>query len=176
MNKEIKKIEFILENCEVIEFEGKHVGDFDVENIKTNISRIACNSISKHNVCETFAIEISSLANTEIVQPWGDKIKPFDRLNKYQDITSIEIHYNDNTSDKILVDYCSESENLGANNLNQESYISDLGNLYIIISKNKTLENYWNNSNIFELDGINNKKHMDFKFKMYDIIPMEEDD
>ena len=40
-------IEFIFENCDSIKIEGKYIGYFLVDDLKTSIKRIASNSIEK---------------------------------------------------------------------------------------------------------------------------------
>ena len=61
------------------------------------------------------------------------------------------------------MDYQEENGFLGANNLNQHTYISNLGNLYLVISEKNTIEDYW------DICEINDEKFMRFKFSMHDI-------
>ena len=104
----LKYITFGLENCDQITIEGKYVGDFVVQDIKTEIKRIACNAIDRIDSVDTFAVEIHKDANKERYQfnqtdyeDW--KQMTFDRLNQYHDITSIEFElYDDNTNKNIL--------------------------------------------------------------------------
>ena len=51
----------------------------------------------------------------------------------------------------------------------QHSYISDNGNLYIVIAENKNIKDF------FDFDMINDAEYMDFKFSMYDVPDYEED-
>ena len=59
----LKYITFTLENCDQITIDGKYIGDFYVGDIKSEIKRIACNSIMKMNITKEFAIEIHKNAN-----------------------------------------------------------------------------------------------------------------
>ena len=56
-------IEFVFENCDSIKIEGKYIGDFLVDDLKTSMQRIACNSIEKIDTANTVAIEIHKDAN-----------------------------------------------------------------------------------------------------------------
>jgi hypothetical protein len=172
MSNGINKIELVLENCESLIIEGKYIGDFIIDNIKTTITRQGCNYIGKYQYCEDLALEISSIANTNYPVPWGgmSDCTLFQRLSNHRDITSIKVYYDDiETPDVLYVEYEAEVENrLGSNNIHQKSYISGLDNLYIVISKDKNISSYFN------LYDINNKESMDFKYQMYDIIPMTE--
>nr|DAH73365.1 MAG TPA: hypothetical protein [Caudoviricetes sp.] len=160
----IKKIEFILENCEVITIDGRFIGDFDLDNIKTRVRRVA-NAINKIVSVEDVAIEIRSLANVTTTCPWGvdETFKPFDRLTEHHDITAIVVYFNDNSSECYYVNYRSKGDYIGAKNLNQHTHVSSLGNLYLVISEKNTIEDYW------DIRKINDENAMYFKFSMYNI-------
>lgn len=168
----LKEITFIFENCEDITIDGKYVGYFLVEDIRTSIERIACNAINKIDVAHTFAIEIHKDANKERY-PFGlkgHKELTFDRFVAYDDITSIQFelvedyvedgrepiteHYN------YYVHWTGESDQ---ENDSQESCISNVGNLYIVIADGKNIEDF------FEKEVIDDEEHMDFVCFMYDI-------
>ena len=174
----ISKIELGLENCEVITIDGKYIGAFDVSNIQTHIRRMGCNYIGKYNSCESFAIEIHRSGNT-VNKPFGiedvgHNESIFDRLLKYRDITSVTVYY-DKKNDKyedidtgekadFYVPYEDEVEGaLGSPNVNQKCYINSFGDLYILISKNETLEDY------FDMDEIEDEDMLSFHFSMLDI-------
>lgn len=155
----IKKIEFILENCEVITIDGRFIGDFDLDNIKTK---------EKMTIAKDVAIEISSLANEETSSVilgivTNETFKPFDRLTEHSDVTGIEVYFDDDTIEYYYVDYQEENGFLGANNLNQHTYLSSLGNLYLVISEKNAIEDYWN------IRKINDENAMYFKFSTYNI-------
>lgn len=157
----IKKIEFILENCEVITIDGRFIGDFDLDNIKTKVSE-------KMTIAKDVAIEISSLANEETSSVilgivTNETFKPFDRLTEHSDVTGIEVYFDDDTIEYYYVDYQEENGFLGANNLNQHTYLSSLGNLYLVISEKNAIEDYWN------IRKINDENAMYFKFSIYNI-------
>lgn len=136
--KEIKKIVFGLENLEVIEFDKRHIGNFLMEGISNSISRIACNFIAKMNTVSEVAIEIFSEANGQY-QSFVEDENNFKRLTTVRDITSITVVYEDDSEETFYVDYDEGEDDgkLGAENRNQTSKITELGNLYIVISKEK---------------------------------------
>ena len=168
----LKEITFVLENCDHITIDGKYIGDFLVEDIRTSISRIACNAIDKMDVIHTFAIEIHKDANKERY-PFGfkeDKELTFDRLVSYDDITSIDF--------KLIEDYVEEGQEptmehyhyyiywTGEDdytNESQKSYISNVGNLYIVIADGKNIEDF------FDKEVIDDEEEVDFHCSMYDI-------
>ena len=173
----LKYITFGFENCDQITIEGKYVGDFVVQDIKTEIKRIACNAIDRIDSVDTFAVEIHKDANKERYQfnqtdyeDW--KQMTFDRLNQYHDITSIEFELYD--------DYATETDNetpctaryfywvvwsgeSDETNDAQSNYVSKDGNLYIVISKNKTI------SDFYDKNEIDDSSAMDFHFDMCDV-------
>ena len=168
----LKEITFILENCDSITIDGKYVGDFLVEDIRTSVSRIACNAINKMDIAYTFAIEIHKDANKERY-PFGfieDKELTFNRLVAYDDITSIDF--------KLIEDYVEEGQEpiiehyhyyihwTGESdyvNESQKSYISNVGNLYIVIADGKNIEDF------FDKEAIDDEEEMDFHCSMCDI-------
>ena len=52
------------------------------------------------------------------------------------------------------------NEALGAPNKNQKSYISDLGNLYVVISEKEQFEDVFNKEKINDKDVVNFHKEM----------------
>lgn len=142
--KEVKSIELVLENCEMIEIKREHIGSFNLSNIRRSISRIAANSICDSLSAEDAFIQISSKANTinSYSFTWDDnKILPFDRLTQHKDITAIEIHYEDGSNEYIYVNWGGKSD---YTNLYQTSKINQhTGDLYIAISEKYKVDDYF---------------------------------
>lgn len=140
--KKIKKVEFVFENCEVIEIPVNSLFIFSLEDIKERISRKAINMVASTRYTESCAICISKNANKEY-QPFGvehfDKDFIFDRIRRFNDITYFDITYDNGESESIYVSYKSESEDIGAKNLNMETYINDDGHLFITICEGKSI-------------------------------------
>ena len=167
----IENISFTFENCEYITVDGKYVGQFLAEDIKTYFQRIACNAINKMETIHTLVIELHKDANKPY-SPFGDKEQGtvFDRINTYNDITSIcfdlvEPYPEDKDCPTCehydyYIHWTGDSD---YSNASQKVYISDLGNLYLVISENKGVDDF------FDKDYINNEEAMEFSFDMCDI-------
>jgi hypothetical protein len=171
----LKQITFEFENCDAITIDGKYVGDFIVEDIRTEISRIASNSIEKTDTAYSFAIEIHKDANKERYQFDQAHIKDFkqmtfDRFMKYDDITNILFELEENYECEEGIPRC-EQYNYYLNwtgeseyeNDSQTSYLSKDGNLYIIVANGKCLRDF------FDLDAINDSEYMDLHFDLCDV-------
>lgn len=173
----LKYITFVLENCDRITIDGKYIGEFVVKDFETEIRRIACNAIEKVDFINTFAIEIHKDANKErysFDQTHIERFKhmTFNRLNDYHDITHIEFELYDNYFDEneeeapytehyeYTVNWTGESD---MDNDAQSNYTSKDGHLYIVISANKTIEDF------FDKEEINDSDYMDFHFDMCDV-------
>lgn len=178
----IKNIIFTLENCDTITIPGQYIGDICLENLKTEIKRLALNWVDKIELCESFFIEIHNFANTLDYAFSEDsdcfKDEPyykFDRLCNHYDITQVTINlydYNDKEySYDYLVSYSEEDPNvLGSPNIYQYTYISDLGHLYILIDPKLKLDD------VLDYEYINNKEAMHLNFELLGIEEENEDE
>lgn len=166
MEKEIKELVIGFENCEDITIPRNGIGEFLLDKIHPVVRRMACNSISKYWAASEVVMEIFKEAD-RTYHPFGclDESNTLKRLSAFSDITSISVSYTDGTEETYLVDY-DEGENegqLGAENVNEDIYISDLGNVYIVIAKGKKVEDY------FDKEFINNVKTTELRKDMMDI-------
>lgn len=137
----VKSIELVLENCESIKFLPEQIGIFCCNNIVAQVARVACNSISKHLICEWMCIEIYSAANQKYTS-FGQESEDtaFDRLMKFGDITAVEVTYEDGSVDYILVPWNDEND---YSNKYQTSYITEDNSLHILVSKETCAENFF---------------------------------
>ena len=133
----IKKLSFILENCEVIEIDGKYIGDFGVGKIEERFERTGINSIDLWKKAGEFWVEIHKDAN-------NSDHKPFDRLEECPDICHIEVECVDSEHRDITYKYSVKWVGDNYANKLQETEIGDQGNLYIKIGK-KDLNYYFPN-------------------------------
>lgn len=173
--KEIKDLYFKLENCEQIHIPKNAIGNLHIGGIKEEINRIACNSISKYSIADEFAIEIyrdKSINYTtegmflfdEDAQKKSAMDFVFDRLTGHQDITQIGIVFEGGSYEEYEVNYEEKTEGfLGSENINEKVYISEIGNLYIVIEDGKTIEDY------FQLAEINDKNYVEYLKDLRDI-------
>ena len=160
---DVKSIEFGFENCECFTIDAKYFGTLELMDFQTQIRRNACNSISKTNFVNTVAMEIFSEGNGDY-HPFGienEAMKFFDRLQEYNDIVDLTITYSDDTVESYYVDYDEgEDDSLGAPNINQHSYMNKFGDLYIVISKDKNIFDF------FDEEMINDEKLMQIEKTM----------
>jgi len=158
--KDVKSIILGLENCENIEIESKYIGLFLIKDIHQIVGRIACNSISKYDEVGTVAVEIYKESNLKEYYPFGsncDRVNIFERLNKFKDITSISLVYDDDSKEDYWVVFNEEDDQ---ENDYQKNYISDLGNLYIVVSKTEGISEYFNLEEINDEEMVNFQKRM----------------
>lgn len=169
-------INIIFENTESMSFTRLEIGEFHIENISTEIKRVASNAISKIQHAKTVCIELFSEGDTQYM-PFGlfdgedDAHTKFERIMQYDDITAIECHWTDGTVDTYYPHYdegdCEGM--LGADNICQISRLSSLGNLYIVISDeiNGKGSGAAMLDKIFPKEVIEDECEMDFKKDMY---------
>ena len=141
----VKKIELVLENCEVLEFEPKFFYECTLEDIKEKVRRDACNSISKIKSAGLIMLAINKEAD-RINKPFGAEFENpetiFERLTKYNDITSICLTFEDGIEERYYVNYDEGDKEgmLGAPNINQDSFINEHGHLFLTICADKKLK------------------------------------
>ena len=148
--KNVKSVNFVLENCEVINIEAKYFGQLLLEKIRTKVYRVAMNSISRMQVVNRVAIELFSEANVPY-DSFGEESREtiFDRLTNYNDITQIELLYDDEGKDtELFIVNWVDGDKCGCTNKLQKSYTSKPGNLYILIGKDMKLKNFFDKEEI----------------------------
>lgn len=157
----VKSIDIVLENCEVYTFPKEDIGYFEISDIREKIFRCACNAVSKYKTAYCVDIELFDTNRFQTTTfDENNKTDTFKRILEGNDITQIHISYEDDTEEQYLVDYIDLSEALGAPNENQKSYISELGNLYVVISEKEQFED------VFNKEEINDKEVVDFHREM----------
>lgn len=139
----LKAVDLVLENCEVITIDAEHVEMFYASDIKRSI-------YFQYGVCDESTsakdIDISLIANANLYSSytdhWNDENRPlpFDRLVKHNDITHVDVNYQDGSHEYIRVNWGGDSD---MNNPNQTSRIGT-DRIHIIISPNRTVEDYLN--------------------------------
>lgn len=148
----IKKIGFVLENCDYIEIDSVNIGQFLITDIDESYGRMACNVIS-FDMCKTakkVCVEIFKDADCEYNELGIDEFKTtkFNRLSLC-DITQIVLIGDKGTEKTFFVEW---GENEYSNEY-QDVYLSKNNNLYIVIGKDICVESEFN------LDNINNNDY-----------------
>ena len=130
----IKQIRFVLENCETFEISGRNIGWILLDEISETIARTAINYVDEIHYCKRFEIEIFSEADMTYHPFDVEDIEKtvFERLTEGNDITLIEIVWEDDTVNSFRPEWYGESE---FSNEGQNGVVSDLGNLYIAINE-----------------------------------------
>lgn len=145
--QELYSMELIFENCESMVIPKTAIGYLSVEGIHTRVAKIAMNSISKYTVADEIAMEILKCVDDEEYHPFGiadETQSRLKRMSAYDDITAVCLKYEDGSEDTFYVDYDEEHEGaLGSPNVNQKTYVSLLKNVYIVISKDKDIADFF---------------------------------
>ena len=148
MQNEVDRIEIIFENCDYITIPRKYIGRFSLYNIQRDISRVACNSISDEFYAETFLLEIHKDYKNETYHPFEDENEtkcPYDRLLEFSDISGINVIWYDGHTESIDVVWNFDNE---YSNSYQDIYEAKTGNLYIVVSKEDTVDSIFNKDEI----------------------------
>lgn len=121
----IKHLEIGFENCEVIK-----IGVKDIKMFK--------------NTNEEILLETVDNGDSEYISTWSEnKISPLQRLTDYNDITSIEVHYEEgNEAETITPEWYYENEwCCPENNAYQINEVIDYKNRKVVISKQQYIAN-----------------------------------
>lgn len=156
--KQINKVTIIFENCESITFPAEAFYQCYLGKINTEIHRMAINAIEKITFADEVALGIFFPEAEELCEKnamFKENAEVFDRLTRHMDITSISLLYNDETEETYFVPYEEESSMLGVPNLNQKYWVSDCGDLYIVIAKDKDICDF------FDIDSCNDKEYIE---------------
>lgn len=124
---ELKNIALVLENCEVVTIDKKNLGHFYIGDIKTSYSR-GDKYLVKSQICDEFIVEISRDLNQ------------IERLHKCNDITQIWIEDVNGREEQFFVKW---DENDKYFNEYQKNKLNRFGDLYIVISENKGIDDYF---------------------------------
>lgn len=139
----VKGIELVLENCEYIKIPTKHLANIIIEDIDISVKRIAINSIDKLQTANSIFIEI---IKPETIKTLGlfdeddeESLSCSKRLKQHEDITSVEVIYDDDSKEEFFVDWNWDNEYI---NSYQDTQLANNGNLYVLINQKKNLKEY----------------------------------
>lgn len=125
-NGDIESIDIIFENCDYVNIPADHILYLYFDKITRQISTDTILQIIDMQVAETTVIYLKESAFD--IETWlsseQDKILLKDRILNFNDITSIEIHYNDKnkTGDNIYINWGGNDD---YNNPNQHTSLAN---------------------------------------------------
>ena len=161
--KQIKTMDFGFENCESVLIPGQYIGSFRISTIPgQHIGSYPIGTIllgkypldGEYYIKEMFLEILSELSKSGITSNFDEEA--LSRIHRFDDITSLSIEYEDGSTNSYRVswddaDYCDGSEDSCEDveewydqysNKYQTSYLSEEGNLYLLIGKDLKLENF----------------------------------
>lgn len=111
IEKRLLGITLNFENQEKIKFSTNDFNYIGIYGVQQNIKMLNHNDIPKMSNYASGGIDfrINGSANKEdrFLTEHDEKMTPFSRIMKYNDITEIDLQYNDRTTENIKVPYCS---------------------------------------------------------------------
>lgn len=137
----IKEFDFGFENCEVMRFDNENIEIFALNGISHNIQWLRENWVKDYKVVKEVLIVLKPNANTSkhnsSFANFGYDKYPFDRIQHYDDITSIGVTYIDDDGTERQEEYYpkySDADWNGEENECQLSVVTDKGYLILVIS------------------------------------------
>lgn len=100
MNKQIKKVTLVFENCEYMNFDVDEINYISMEKVSNEyIKSWYENTLREYRICRNFEILLTSDANNDYIPAWSDRVegKKFDRILQCDDICTIEFKYFDDS-------------------------------------------------------------------------------
>ena len=163
----IKSVEFVFENVTSLTIDAKYFDDIEIGEFERHVCRVASNSVSSYTVAKKMLFSIFAEADGDFFCYGQNEGKKFERILAWDDITSIEITYDDGEVETIYTDYDEwlYEGQLGANNVNQTSMLSELGNLYICIWAGHRVKEVFPHHAICDVEENEFKKEMFFRIE-----------
>lgn len=131
--KDIEYIELVLERDEQIVIDRKYIGLLTINKIKRKITKSRINEINDCLTVGEFAIQISKKLNEEHQEGLSGICTTFERLLHFNDITQVNIQFDDNTRDEFII----------KSTEHQSAKLDINGHLYILCKKNTNVYDYF---------------------------------
>ena len=138
MSKKVKSVEITFENLDYVDIPAEYFGEFRISGIRTTIERLALNAILQRTKADY--IEFELLAQVDDVLPEltqdlsfvpDEQLSLLRRIANRRDITSLELHYNDGSSNQFYIPW-EDAESETRNKLLQTKLVAN-GNLLVNI-------------------------------------------
>lgn len=149
----IEEITITFENCDQITLNSKDIGIVFFNDIKTEITRIARNSIQEINTATEVAIELYASKINSLYSPFNefDEMPIASRIIAGSDIVSFLCKYQNGLTKTIYAPWGSCTQI----NEYQKQAIGNNGNLYVVISKDKIISDFFNDEVMMSTDTFN---------------------
>ena len=132
------------ENDEKIKFSTDDFNYMGIYGIQQNIKMLNANDNPRMSNYASggidFRINGSANKGDRFITEHDEKVTPFNRIMKYQDITDITLHYNDATTEELKVPYCTFNKDGDESTLQETEIRKD--NLRIKIHPYKKAERF----------------------------------
>lgn len=137
----IKYIDLVLENCDVVRLESKDVKRFHVDGITEGIDYYGTykgtSNISRTRHCTYFSILIDNPKEIPQVSfSYPNNTNAYEMITAYSDITAIDIIYEDGTNEYIYVDFNEYNDYYNINQNNK--YYNNM--LEVTITESNSIE------------------------------------
>lgn len=138
MSQDVHFIEIIFENLDCITVPAHYFFDFELDDIRTSVSRAAANAILRYSVANSVMFELKLEANNDAAGFSGDvhcistgEGSLLDRLQA-QDITHITLIYDDKTEEEFSIAWEDDGDDEYHNRL-QSAHMNAEGRLCVQI-------------------------------------------
>ncbi len=140
MRKKVKSVEITFENLDYVDIPAEYFGEFRISGIRTTIERLALNAILQRTKAD--CVEFELLAQVDDVLPElkqdlsfvpEEQLSLLRRIANRRDITSLELHYNDGSSDQFYIPW-EDAESETRNKLLRAQFRND-GSLFATIQQ-----------------------------------------
>src|SRR5699024_5109648 len=131
-----------------------------IEDIDTSVRRIAINSIDKQQSANSIYLQIIKPETIKTLGLFDETVEESlscsKRLIEHEDITSVEVIYDDGSKEEFFVDWNWDKEYV---NSYQDTQLANNGHLHVLINRKKSLKEFLDDEN-FEVsyDHIINEK------------------
>ena len=173
----IKSVTLNFENCEYVEIPCKYFGVFSVRDFHREIYRVASNCVKSNVIADSVVCEIFPEANADnIFNFCNENELLFSRIRAYDDIVSLGLKYEDGRFEEIMVDYdTGDNDALGADNLNQSSFVSSFGVLYLVIDSNSKASVVFDDVTVADGESLRFRKNMAFDVSDHQSVVLPDD-
>lgn len=167
--KNVVSVKVSFENCEYAVIPASCIGMFLLDSVSIVVQRVAVNAINPMNVAKVVAFELFSEANSQSeFNSFEKNFDLFKRISQWDDIVDLELVYDDGSSETFYVDYCSEGNDSGEDNDYQTSYVSEQGNMYVVVGKDKVIADF------FTDEYMNDEENVRFRKEMLSPVSLDE--